>query len=1458
MRIPYVRRPLPWRSALIAIGAVFLLARPAQAQDVIPPDVSTNAPSSTTAASISVTITWCDPKDDPLVRQSGLNAGSRQILINGVNVTSSFSYSSTVISWCQVAARSTGTIPLVVGTNTLQASINDNAGNHGAGGATITRTAPVTRFPAIVDVARNPGDVRDPGKCVQDCFEKVFTYAMPGYVSRDVERGVTLVYRSGQAHPVGTVMLSARDTSPSRALKFSLKLQHPDGSFVTFLNGRTELFFENNSTNGASIVGQFAANGGVTRRVNYTAVVTSYWSDGSTVASAPTPVLIVNEESSPYGAGVGIAGIQRLYVNPDGGVIVTDGSGGASYFAGSCSVSTPCSYTTPSGDFSTLSTDGSGYYVRRYPDGTVVLFGFNGYHARTTDRFGSITNYGYVWNADYSVYALSSITDPAGQYINLWYRDAGSTYGGYYKTGGLGAIISWLGRTASFGIDPSNNLLHWMDVDGVYHGIAAYDAAHRMYQVADRNNGVWNFTYAINGTLSQVQAPLADLGGGVSARPTTNIIGPGVNVANALQAAPDTPVPYALDQRASITNPRGYATYYLVNRFGSMLAMTNALGQQTSATYNADGLPIQIIPVDGPASTFTWDGPRKTREVHGSSDVNFGYELTFNQPNHIWGTTTEQWLTYDTSKPGYPLLTVRAGTTPVDSATRFVFTPDGRIQSQTDALGHGTTWTYAPSGFQNVTETRSVTAVGEKKTSFAYDSLGRTYAVTDPTGATSQTNYNVRNLVTSTLGPRSELTRIYYDALGNDTLVVDARNQSYRFGRNVLGWPLTQSDPNGAIERFAYNPNGAVSSYTNRRGQTITTAYDEVDRVQSRYQQTEGQTTTYTYDLVNQRTIVQNGVSMDNLTLNANAQLAEQITVRNGFVRSVRADYDGNGRRSGLNVLKEGAATTDSVSYRFGDASQLTWIHGPFGQSTNIGYNRDYQPQTITFATGLIATNSYSSTHMLTGTSFNTAGIDLTFGLSYSRDSLGRVREVQERQFKTRRFTYDGAGELTSYADIHPYPTSCHFEPDYGRVCNPGGEDYLGGRSYGYDIVGNPTDAGVTTAWGNRMTVIGGDSVVYDADGNITRRYRVGAPSTFDQTLTWNSLGQLAQVSTTRDGATSTLQFAYDGLGRRAQKTVVGGSVVNYIWDGDQLVMETDAAGNTQRFYTYYGGTDQLHSVVSGGQTYYAAADAAGNVIGMINPGNTVSPYMYQPFGTIDLNDQVTPNSLRWKGLQYDAESGLYYVRARYYAPDLGRFVSEDPIGLAGGINPYTFAGNDPVNGSDPSGLVPCWGCLTNITIIASGSWPDVTREWFNNFARGGGPTVAGLFDNGAPGDPGPGSQQRQRKEKPKPMGKNCKPGGFCLADYLRPPKPLNPAAGRCMIQEAGNALGEAVGGAAAVFGANYALGRPVRLQVPSLKDVFNIFVEDGGAVKTGAAEAAGGAGAVAGALVWRCRESIF
>jgi RHS repeat-associated protein len=168
----------------------------------------------------------------------------------------------------------------------------------------------------------------------------------------------------------------------------------------------------------------------------------------------------------------------------------------------------------------------------------------------------------------------------------------------------------------------------------------------------------------------------------------------------------------------------------------------------------------------------------------------------------------------------------------------------------------------------------------------------------------------------------------------------------------------------------------------------------------------------------------------------------------------------------------------------------------------------------------------------------------------------------------------------------------------------------------------------------------------------------------------------------------STTTYGYDGWGRRIRKTV-GGTRTDYLHDGAHLAVELDAAGKPVREYTYYAGLDQPHSMrrVSDNAVFYYTWESPGHVTGLVGSTKLANEYQYTPWGEALRVKEDVPQPLRYAGREYDAESGLYYVRARYYDPELGRFNSEDPIGLAGGINPYVYAGNDPVNSTDPLGL---------------------------------------------------------------------------------------------------------------------------------------------------------------------------
>jgi RHS repeat-associated protein len=158
------------------------------------------------------------------------------------------------------------------------------------------------------------------------------------------------------------------------------------------------------------------------------------------------------------------------------------------------------------------------------------------------------------------------------------------------------------------------------------------------------------------------------------------------------------------------------------------------------------------------------------------------------------------------------------------------------------------------------------------------------------------------------------------------------------------------------------------------------------------------------------------------------------------------------------------------------------------------------------------------------------------------------------------------------------------------------------------------------------------------------------------------------------------------------RNTAPEASITRYLYHGDDLLMEVDGAGNPLREYTYLPGVDRPHSVriSQTGATYYYATDYPGNVIALVDGANQVAnEYKYGPWGEPELVSETVTQPLRYTAREWDATAGLYQVRARWYDPQTGRFVSEDPIGLAGGINPYAYAANSPVNFTDPSGLCP-------------------------------------------------------------------------------------------------------------------------------------------------------------------------
>src|SRR5438046_1060367 len=174
----------------------------------------------------------------------------------------------------------------------------------------------------------------------------------------------------------------------------------------------------------------------------------------------------------------------------------------------------------------------------------------------------------------------------------------------------------------------------------------------------------------------------------------------------------------------------------------------------------------------------------------------------------------------------------------------------------------------------------------------------------------------------------------------------------------------------------------------------------------------------------------------------------------------------------------------------------------------------------------------------------------------------------------------------------------------------------------------------------------------------------------------------------------------------------------HFLWDRDNLLAELTGTGTALvAEYSYYG-PDQLHALFVGGTEYNAHADGLGNVIALTDGAQTVTrTYGYtawgQSAGGSDLRPFTNADRARFKGaLWLGPEVDLYYMRARWYEPQSGRFLSEDPVGLEGGLNAYVYTSDDPVNSSDPLGLdeepleppSPCEGAV-DVLACLTGGW---------------------------------------------------------------------------------------------------------------------------------------------------------
>ena len=217
----------------------------------------------------------------------------------------------------------------------------------------------------------------------------------------------------------------------------------------------------------------------------------------------------------------------------------------------------------------------------------------------------------------------------------------------------------------------------------------------------------------------------------------------------------------------------------------------------------------------------------------------------------------------------------------------------------------------------------------------------------------------------------------------------------------------------------------------------------------------------------------------------------------------------------------------------------------------------------------------------------------------------------------------------------------------------------------------------------------------YNAAGCLTNISYGDGTAAVGVGLTWN--GQYQLTATTTNGVAAE-QYGYDALGRRIW-TASGGVTTYSVYDGAQVIADVTSGGALLRSYTWGPGIDNLLALTvhtgATARTYYAIKDHLGSVHALVDAsGNVVEQYRSDAWGRTTVFDGVghplaqsaIGNRYVWQGRETSGATGLYYFRARWYDPVWGRWLSNDPIGISGGLNQYVFCANNPVNFTDPFG----------------------------------------------------------------------------------------------------------------------------------------------------------------------------
>jgi RHS repeat-associated protein len=534
----------------------------------------------------------------------------------------------------------------------------------------------------------------------------------------------------------------------------------------------------------------------------------------------------------------------------------------------------------------------------------------------------------------------------------------------------------------------------------------------------------------------------------------------------------------------------------------------------------------------------------------------------------------------------------------------------------------------------------------------AYDGGGHVRQRTDTAGRTIFFGFTAAGLLDHTIDADNQITLFNYDALSRMKALIDARGQRYRFSYDALG-QLKHITRGTAVMSFTYDAVGNRKQRTDYNGALTTYDYDAVNRLKTiTYPDTT--IVSYTYDKLSRLQTAVNDNGAIDFDYNKMNRLTSATDV---FGQLLEYNYDVKGNRTKLSLN-----TAVLASYRYDILDRLTKVIDALSLNTSFDYDLTNKLVSRRLPNGVLSTYQYDGLDRLTRLR-DSKGATTVADRQYQYNPASQITQAIEPT-NTRNYGYDALDRLTSATYTNPSQSA---------------------ENYAYDSVGNRSSSHLSPSYAyqpfNRLTSTSSVSYGYDANGNLTSK--TDAAGTW--TYSWDFENRLKQVV---KPSGMTVSYKYDALGRRIQRTPSVGVSTNFIYDGQDVLKDINSDGSTVDYLNGPGIDNKLRltdsRLASTGPLYFLQ-DQLGSTTALTNSGGGIAAQVtYDAFGN---SAGTSLTRYDYTGRERDPDMGLLYYRSRWYDPQVGRFISEDPIGLGGGINQFSYVSNNPQNRTDPSGL---------------------------------------------------------------------------------------------------------------------------------------------------------------------------